>query len=411
MLIDSLNKKIDLRHCFVCVSRFFPLEMSLIAKNSLTKNGEETTKRHYMASTRTFEAGEKVLRGGFFPTRFLRWHDKRRVTSSLLVNEDATVQENTFYNEMLKGQLYLTRGETRQTKAAPWSARRRPTHFVALRLPQQSTLYSSISALHADVKDSFSSSQWYPAFTPLPRLHLTLAVMTLDENNNNQQQQKQHQQNDDQASIAARICSEAFASWAKQTNDKGFLLRSNTLGFFDDGRVAFARIAQDYDMPLLQRCIKDLRAALSDAGIDVKGNKHDDFVPHVTVAKLTQRLSKEKFNGQRSLPRSLFTHMAWDDLGAATFSSAGLCSMMSVSDRRGENDGTTLDSSPPSSSLDAAAEAASFPSQEGSEAAAITAQTSRAGEGKAGAKTTGDGADVKYWDQVVSSSLAISRRK
>jgi 2'-5' RNA ligase len=353
-------------------------------------------------AARGFDPGPRRMTGSFFPLRTTRRRDMRVAT--LRLEEEGIVQERAAAITHMRGRNMLNSGDVRQTTPPPWSARARPTHFIAMRLPAQCTLRTSIEALQGDVADSFTLSHWHAAFVPPARLHLTLAVMTVPSASSSDAAAPlpgdaiaAHRSAFDERQLRAveAISREHFAAWRQATRGRGFVLRANTIGFFDDHRVAFARLANDHDYVPLNEAVRALRRHLAEAGVDVKGNPHDDFIPHVTIAKVSQKLARERFGGQRRLPTALFAHAQWDDLGAAAFREVGLCTMKPLS--RG--------AAPVVPELDTPTAERAAASGDESGAPDAGASDAPAASDTAGAKPIDTSAKPRYYDELLSFSL------
>lgn len=239
-------------------------------------------------------------RGLYFPINH-RIVDQRVQTD---VAEQADVQGR--YRRHLRTS-FMTR-EVRQTEVPTWSRQVRPTHFLSLRLPERNGLTGRVR----EVRDAilFAHQGMESLFVPLPKLHLTLGVLTLPETNR------------DQALQAVRDCvEEVCCAECKQPLRLSF----RGLGTFSFGRVLFAQCTAEGHFTSLDNAVRRIRKDLGGGlGIDVKGNPYDSYVPHVTIAKIRAR-QREEF-GQR-IPIEVWAPYQHHDFGAVTFSQLDLCDM------------------------------------------------------------------------------------
>ncbi|CBH18433.1 AKAP7 2'5' RNA ligase-like domain containing protein, putative [Trypanosoma equiperdum] len=197
-------------------------------------------------------------------------------------------------------------GETRQTIAPPWSARERPTHFFSLRLPSRNSVTLRVKEMHNHLL--FSHQQCAPMLVSPTKLHITLGVMTIPENSR-EELVKNIQQS----------MSETFACV------QPLQLRFRGLGTFDFGRVLFIRVVPEADFGRLERAVCDIRRRVGGVlGVDLKGNPHDSYVPHVTVAKI--RPNQRQQLGD-TIPQSLWADYQHHDFGDVTLSTVDLCRM------------------------------------------------------------------------------------
>lgn len=202
----------------------------------------------------------------------------------------------------------FTTRETRQTEVPAWSQRTRPTHFVSLRLPERNSLAGRVKEMRDAIV--FSHQSMESIFVPLPRLHVTLGVLVLPE-----------EQCDAMAKAVADCVEDACRAECKQP----LRLRFRGLGTFGQGRVLFAQCMAEEHFTVLDRLVRRIRKDIGQGlDVDIKGNPHDSYVPHVTVAKIRARQSNEF--GSR-IPMEVWAPYQHDDFGDVAFSQVDLCSM------------------------------------------------------------------------------------
>lgn len=327
-----------------------------------------------MALRRALSLLSEASKGGGGGERGLYFPIKHRVIDMRVhpvVAEQADVQSR--YRRELRSSTIT--GEARQVEPPAWSARQRPTHFLSLKLPARCGLRSLTKEMWNTVL--FAHPHVEPLVIPQAKLHVTLGVLSIPPH---QQQQEQHQQGEpgaavsrglednprtlatssnsinnssgdegpvletsqeypDQEELIQRIREEVTAvvanEWlrrgthAERTADRfrdgGLQLHFAGLGTFARGRVLFARCAADRDFHALDRLVRALRYRLGvGLGLDVKGNPHDSYVPHITLAKI--RPKQTKIVGP-TFPPSVWSDYQFEDWGDTTFTQLDLCEM------------------------------------------------------------------------------------
>ncbi|KEG14747.1 A kinase (PRKA) anchor protein 7 [Trypanosoma grayi] len=253
---------------------------------------------------RSFNALQKGERGLYFPINH-RIVD-RRIASGVTI-EETDVQSR--YRRELR--TSFTTGETRQTVPPAWSARERPTHFLSLRLPVRNAISTRVKEMHEQIL--FSHQQHAPLLVPLTKLHITLGVMTIPES--------------EWAKVLPSIhecVSQVFSPIHPMK------LRFRGLGTFGFGRVLFVRVIPEADFFVLDSAICQIRQKVGNGlGVDMKGNPHDSYVPHLTVAKI--RRNQQAQFGTR-IPLSIWADYQHHDFGDVTFSIIDVCRMQGSHD-------------------------------------------------------------------------------
>nr|CCC95911.1 unnamed protein product [Trypanosoma congolense IL3000] len=253
------------------------------------------------SAPRILQRGE---RGLYFPINH-RIVDQR-IAPGVTV-EQADVQSR--YRRELR--TSFTTGETRQTIPPPWSARVRPTHFVAFRLPVKNTLARRVKEMHEQMV--FSHPHCAPLLVPLAKLHMTLGVMTIAE-----------AEREEVVKRVGLMVSEVFAGVPLMR------LRFRGLGTFGHGRVLFIRVMPEGDFSRLERIACEMRRQIGGRlGVDIKGNPYDSYVPHVTVAKIRTNQG-EKFGNK--IPQTLWADYQHNEFGDVTFSTVDFCRMEGSAD-------------------------------------------------------------------------------
>jgi 2'-5' RNA ligase len=201
----------------------------------------------------------------------------------------------------------LAKGLTRSMEIPHWQQERRPTHFLALRIPQKSSVVAQVRGLHKiterDIIDLL------PYLTPVEKLHVTLSLVTVD---------------DEAAALPKMIDSmeKVFGSESR------FNLHFCNLGVFHEGRVVFIKTFADREQYRLDskviECRKDLAFRQK---LEVKGNPYNNFVPHVTIAKVTKKTQEKFGSNARVVPRELYDPYAYEDFGQVTLPTLELCSI------------------------------------------------------------------------------------
>lgn len=208
-------------------------------------------------------------------------------------------------------ELMMKDRELRQTEPPHWSAAKRPTHFLSLRMPANSNIAYIAQIIQKHVFDEHR--EYMPLLIPIPRLHLTMSVMTCA----------------DDAQIAK--AGEIVTSVLEDLKPPPFTLAFQGLGTFARGRVVVARVAAEKDSVRLEETVKRIRAALlNEGGIDIKGNPFDSYVAHVTVAKV--RPKHEEALGIKVVPPVMYRPFVEETFGNHTFSTVDLCAMQGSQD-------------------------------------------------------------------------------
>ncbi|CCW70564.1 unnamed protein product [Phytomonas sp. Hart1] len=242
----------------------------------------------------------KGERGLYFPINH-RIVDMRIDAS---VVEEADVQSR--YRRELR--TSFTTGETRQTATPEWSRRIPPTHFIALRLPPQNVITGRVEAMMNAIL--FTHSHMESLFIPIPRLHVTLGVMSIAE---------EHQED------ILKATSELLQEACRSVAGKPLRLRFRGLGTFSQGRVLFVRCITEGNFTTLDTLVRRIRKDLGvGLRIDMKGNPFDTYVPHLTVAKIKPGHVQEFGN---KIPITVWSNYQHHDFGDVTFDSLDLCSM------------------------------------------------------------------------------------
>lgn len=249
-------------------------------------------------------------RGLYFPINH-RIID-RRVDPSVAEQMDV---QSRYRRELRSG---VVTGETRQVKPPHWSAKVRPTHFISLRLPAKCSLHTSLKGFRDAVL--FSHPRLEPLLTPPTALHVTLTVMTVPNSTGQLSYVKETMNKVVPSVLSSRLHQRVGTSMT----GSGLQLHFSGLGTFQSGRVLFARCAADREFSKLDQLVRELRRTLG-KNIDVKGNPHDSYVPHVTVAKV--RKTHKSLVGSEALPPSLWCDFQFDDFGDVVFSHVDLCEM------------------------------------------------------------------------------------
>jgi 2'-5' RNA ligase len=241
--------------------------------------------------------------------------------------EEADIQSR--YRRQLRTS-FIT-GETRQTEAPAWSQRVRPTHFLSLPLPARCTLRGRVKEMHDAM--IFADQHVEPLLIPLAKLHVTLGVMTVGNGAaaaaaNEDGEHASHEI----AAAEAKPASGLLASIQECINQavhdvckEPLQLRFRGLGTFSHGRVLFVRCISESHFTTLDNLVRRIRKDVGlGLGVDVKGNPHDSYVPHVTVAKI--RPSQRGEFG-RQIPTAMWVTHQHHDFGDVTFNTIDLCDM------------------------------------------------------------------------------------
>ncbi|CUI15488.1 AKAP7 2'5' RNA ligase-like domain-containing protein, putative [Bodo saltans] len=184
----------------------------------------------------------------------------------------------------------------------------RPTHFLALRLPQRTNFRKVAATMFEEIK--FSHPRFTGVLVPPARFHLTISTFQIEQASLEQS-----------VNIISDTVATAFPS------GHPFRLHLRGLGTFAGGRVIFARAHSCSESYRLDNAVKELRKSLSASSpvsIRLQGNAHDGFVPHVTLAKISKSQAAE-FG--RSIPTAVWSPFQHQLFGDVTFTQLDLCEM------------------------------------------------------------------------------------
>ncbi|KPA84568.1 hypothetical protein ABB37_01102 [Leptomonas pyrrhocoris] len=261
-------------------------------------------------------------RGLYFPINH-RIVDQRSTPQA--GTEEADIQSR--YRRQLR--TNFTTGATRQTQAPAWSQRVRPTHFLSLPLPARCTLRVRVKEMHDAM--IFADQHVESLLIPVARLHVTLGVMTVG---NGVDAAAESQEDATEAAVASSVKSSAdllasihdcVGQAAHEICKEPLQLRFRGLGTFSHGRVLFARCITEAHFSTLDHLVRRIRKDVGlGLGVDMKGNPHDSYVPHVTVAKI--RPSQQAEFGHQ-IPMTMWASHQHDEFGDVTFDKVDLCAM------------------------------------------------------------------------------------
>ncbi|GET91396.1 hypothetical protein, conserved [Leishmania tarentolae] len=253
----------------------------------------------------------RAERGLYFPINH-RIVDQRNSLASGA--EEADIQSR--YRRQLRSS-FVTR-EMRQTEPPAWSQRVRPTHFLSLPLPARCTLQARMKEMHESM--IFANQSIEQLLIPASKLHVTLGVMTIGGEKSTEEATSACAAPDVLAAIHDCI-DQACHDACKEP----LQLRFRGLGTFRHGRVLFAVCVTEAHFTRLDALVRRIRRDVGlGLGVDMKGNPHDSYVPHVTIAKI--RPSQIGQFG-RQIPMSMWVDHQHNDFGDVTFNRVDLCSM------------------------------------------------------------------------------------
>ncbi|EPY38417.1 hypothetical protein AGDE_05512 [Angomonas deanei] len=170
----------------------------------------------------------------------------------------------------------------------------------------------------------FTNKNVESVLIPTAKLHVTLAVLTVPSGAETEK-----------VPLIADIIKDASEKICKEP----LKLRFRGLGTFSNGRVLFARCVAEEHFTTLDQLVRRVRRDIGQQlNVDVKGNPHDSYIPHITVAKI--RPSQKEAFGSR-LPLSMWADFQHQDFGDVTFDEIQLCNMKG----KGKNDYYKVESS------------------------------------------------------------------
>jgi 2'-5' RNA ligase len=159
---------------------------------------------------------------------------------------------------------------------------------------------------------AFRHKSYTPLLIPLEKLHLTLGVMTIDAAN---------------TSFLKDLSNVVDDALVKHFQRGPIQLCFRGLGTFNHGHVLFSRVVAEEDYMRLEQMVRFLRAEIGGGlNIDIQGNPHDSYVPHITLAKIRPQL-KHQFGTE--IPHEIWAQDRFSDFGRVSFRAIDLCEMKS----------------------------------------------------------------------------------
>lgn len=185
--------------------------------------------------------------------------------------------------------------------------KKRPNHFIAIRV--------SDTAIHLSVKtfqDALlkENEKLKPSLIPLISLHLTMAVMHLDE-------------------ATIKIAQEALEKCKDKINEAlklvNFKLTFCGVGNFNN-EIVFAKIKEKEQIECLKTINNVVAETFEEDGICLTDKK--EYNPHLTLLKLSRKKSLRK-NGIRKVEESVYDSLLDSYFGEESVTNVHLCSMQS----------------------------------------------------------------------------------
>ncbi|XP_065060792.1 uncharacterized protein LOC135688035 [Rhopilema esculentum] len=244
-------------------------------------------------------------RGGSTKRQKQKSEKKDKVKGSL----QATDNENP--NEMVERDTKLTQNDKNRKDF--------PNYFLAIKVDD-----SYIADNVNKVQESVVNEE--PAFRhvliPIPTLHLTLFVMKLDDESEVLKAKEAlcHSELDVQ---------NCFANSTKELTFNGVRTFRNKVVY-----VGIDKDTQSDALSCLRKAVDVLVDSFCSHGINLAKNTKDQFVPHVTVIKLSKNIKKMKKKGIKRVDDRFLKDFLDLEFGKQKFSEVLLCSMV---DKKGED--------------------------------------------------------------------------
>ncbi|XP_074646563.1 uncharacterized protein LOC141902640 [Tubulanus polymorphus] len=149
-----------------------------------------------------------------------------------------------------------------------WPDKLRPNHFIAIRITNEEVCQT---VQHIQDVITEKEDRYGPCCVPEPALHVTLCTLGLDTS--------------EQLSNAIKCLKDNEDELVKIAQKKIKLTIDGVSNFYN--RVLYARVQHGNDLTELYEYLKLI---LRSAGLDIRDNH--DFVPHVTIMKVTRPVGK-----------------------------------------------------------------------------------------------------------------------
>lgn len=199
-------------------------------------------------------------------------------------------------------------------KSLKSSRHAKPDHFLALQVSHSETLRSAVTTVQKSLLQA--APHLSPALVDPATAHITLGVLSLPT---------------DESKHTAMLTLHDAVSKVKEMDvvkqhphfrSRGLEIPLRGLGTFGtNASVLYLHIAQGGEYELLQGIANTVRERFASAGLLLQGNK--EFVPHVTIAKL----SKMKSRAVTCIPPELYEDHITVDGGVVGVVDVQLCAM------------------------------------------------------------------------------------
>ena len=195
-----------------------------------------------------------------------------------------------------------------------------PNYFLALKVDNP-TIYENVKKFQEHIVNEEPLLK--EVMIAIPTLHLTLLVMALEDENDIEK-----------AKTALQESKESIQCiFSKFTNELTF---SGVENFRN--KVVYLGLEKESQQGMLcslQEGVNTLKNLYAAKGIDTTDNRKADFVPHVTVMKMSKNIVKMKKHGIKHIDKKLYKDFLTYEFGKQKFSELLLCSMFSKKDDDG----------------------------------------------------------------------------
>ena len=191
--------------------------------------------------------------------------------------------------------------------------KKRPNHFLAIRVSDP-TIHLAVKGFQDTVLKE--SEKLKPALIPLISLHITIAVMYLDETTVKIAQEY------------SKKCKNKINEALKTVN---FKLIFRGVGNFRN-EVVFAKLQEKEHIECLKTIYNVLMVEFEESGISFSDKKK--YNPHLTLLKLSRKISLRK-NGIRKVEESVYDEWLDSYFGEEIVKNLHLCSMQGAKEKDG----------------------------------------------------------------------------
>ena len=195
-----------------------------------------------------------------------------------------------------------------------------PNYFLALKVDNP-IIYENVKKFQENIVNEEPLLK--DVMIAIPTLHLTLLVMSLGSENDIEKAKNALQESKESIQCI-------FSKCTKELTFSGIENFRNKVVY-----LGLEKESQQGMLCSLQEGVTALKNLYAAKGIDTTANRKTEFVPHVTVMKMSKNIVKMKKHGIRHIDEKLYKDFLTCEFGKQKFSELLLCSMLSKKDDEG----------------------------------------------------------------------------